>query len=308
MSPASKRQAATHVMQWHDMSERAACRLVGQHRSTQRRHVERPGQEACLLADMRRLSASNPRFGYRRIHQMLLREGWAINHKRVQRLWRREGMRVPRKRLKRRRLGDSSQSCMRRKAEFKNHVWSYDFVFDRLEDGRQVKILTLVDEYTRECLCVHAARSVTAEDLIGLLVGVMVEHGAPKHVRSDNGPEFAAKAVRSWLASLGAETLFVEPGSPWENGYIESFNSRLRDELLNGEIFTSLAEVRYLAETWRTQYNQKRPHSGLDYLTPEEFAASCGPSDSASLRLRAHSSRALQAPPGAANPHVPQLS
>lgn len=244
--------------------------------------------EPQLLAEILELSRANPRYGYRRIHRLLLRAGWQINRKRVQRLWRREGLRVPRKSRKRRRLGDSSQSCIRRRAERPNHVWSYDFVFDRTEDGRQVKVLALVDEYTRECLCLHASRSITSADVIGLLASVMIDRGAPEHLRSDNGPEFIAHAVKAWLHSVGTTTLFVEPGAPWENGYIESFNSRLRDELLNGEIFVSLAEARYMLERFARAYNTERPHSSLKYMTPSEAAPCSAPSDSASLRLQAH--------------------
>jgi len=246
--------------------------------------------EVRLLVDMRRLASEHPRFGYRRIHRLLVREGWSVNRKRVQRLWRREGMKVPRRRRKRWRLGSSANSCTRRKAERANHVWSYDFVFDRLEDGRQVKILAVVDECTRECLCLHVARSITAKDVIDQLAQLVIERGAPEHIRSDNGPEFIAAEIRAWIEMVGSSTLFIEPGAPWENAYIESFNSKLRDELLSGELFTTFAEARYLAEQYRVEYNTKRPHSSLDYLTPVEFAASCAPSDSASLRLRAHSS------------------
>jgi len=271
------------------MSERSACRLVGQHRTTQRRVTLVSHDEPALLRDMRRLGRDHPRFGYRRIHRLLLREGWRLNHKRVQRLWRREGLRVPRKRMKRRPPGTSANSCILRKAEGRDHVWTYDFLFERTEDGRQIKILAIVDEYTRECLCTHVARSITGDDVVGVLAAIMIERGVPAHIRSDNGPEFIASAVRSWLKSMGTSTLFIQPGSPWENAYIESFNSRLRDELLNGELFIGLAEARYLVERWRVDYNTARPHSSLDYLTPAEFAAGCAPSDSASLRLRARS-------------------
>jgi putative transposase len=291
LSPTSRRRAVTRIVGEVGLSERSACRLVGQHRTTQRHETVVADDEPALLGDMRRLGREHPRFGYRRIHQLLLREGWRVNHKRVQRLWRREGMRVPRQRLKRRPPGHSGNSCIRRKAERRDHVWTYDFLFERTEDGRQVKILAVVDEYTRECLCTHVARSITGEDVIGVLAAIMIERGAPAHIRSDNGPEFIARAVQSWLQSIGTNTLFIQPGSPWENAYIESFNSRLRDELLNGELFIGLAEARYLIENWRVDYNTERPHSSLCYLTPAEFAAGCAPSDSASLRLRAHSPR-----------------
>jgi transposase InsO family protein len=308
LSPASRRRAVTHFIGEHAMSERSACKLAGQHRSTQQRSLGVPDDEPRLLKDMRRLSAAHPRYGYRRIHRMLLREGWRVNHKRVQRLWRREGLRVPRKRKKRRPIGDSANSCTRKRPEHKNHVWTYDFLFDRTEDGRQVKILALVDEFTRECLCLHAARSIKADDLVELLAGVIIERGMPTYIRSDNGPEFAAQAVCDWLNLIKASTLFVGPGAPWENAYIESFNSRLRDELLNGEIFIGLAEAQYLAKNWRNQYNSERIHSSLDYLTPLEFAASCAPSDSATLRLRAHSSDDTKTQSNSPNPSNPKLS
>jgi len=278
-------------MHGHGMSERRACLVAGQNRSTQRLKISIAGDEFQLLKDMRHFSRRHPRFGYRRIHRVLLREGWRINRKRIHRLWRREGMQVPRKRIKRRSLGDSANSCTRHRAEFKDHVWTYDFVFDRTEDGRQVKILAVVDEYTRESLATHVARSIKATDVIDVLAKVMVERGTPRCIRSDNGPEFIAAAVTKWLDSVGTDTLFVGPGAPWENGYIESFNSRLRDELLNGELFLGLAEARYLVESWRVEYNTERPHSALNYQTPLEFAACCSPSDSASLRLRANSTR-----------------
>ena len=308
MSPASRRRAVKRAMQGHGMSERRACLLTGQYRSTQRLRITIPKDELRLLKDMRRFSGRHPRFGYRRIHRVLLREGWRVNRKRVHRLWRREGMQVPRKHIKRRSLGDSANSCDRHRAEFMNHIWTYDFIFDRTEDGRQIKILVVVDEYTRESLVTHVARSIKATDVIDVLAKVMAERGSPVHIRSDNGPEFIANAVTRWLESIGTGTLFVEPGSPWENGYIESFNSRLRDELLNGELFTGLAEARYLVEAWRVEYNTERPHSSLNNQTPLEFAACCSPSDSASLRLRANSTRGCEAEPLTDLPQLTRLA
>lgn len=217
MSPTSKRRAARLAMETHSMSERAACRLVGLPRSTQRRALVLADDELELLKCLRRLSAANPRYGYRRIHRLLLDEGWRLNHKRVQRLWRKEGFKVPRKPRKRRARGHSGNSCTLKKAESKNHVWSYDFLFERTEDGRQAKILAIVDEHTREVLYLDAARSIRAKDVIDALASVMVEHGVPSYIRSDNGPEFVATAVQKWIGKLGAETLFIEPGSPWEN-------------------------------------------------------------------------------------------
>lgn len=308
MSPASRRRAVTHCMERHSMSERHACRLTGQHRSTQRLGAVTPADEPQLLRDMRRISRKHPRFGHRRVHSLLIRDGWRVNRKRVHRLWQREAMQVPRKRIKRRSLGDSGNSCIRHRAEFKDHVWSYDFLFDRTEDGRQLKLLTVVDEFTRESLAVHVARSIKGTDVVEILAGIMAQRGTPCHIRSDNGPEFVATAVVSWLRELGTATLFVEPGAPWENGYIESFNGRLRDELLNGELFTGLAEARYLVEAWRIEYNAVRPHSALDYRTPLEFAGCCSPSGSASLRLRANSTRSCLAAAAASSTSRPRLS
>ena len=268
---------------------------MGQARSTQRyRAKKRPDDEAALVADMRRHAGKHIRFGYRRVRALLCRDGWRVSLGRVQRLWRREGLRVPQKRRKRRRLGNAANGCMRLSAERPNHVWSYDFVHDRTEDGRQLKLLTLVDEFTRESLCLHVARHIKARDVISQLATLFIERGAPTHIRSDNGPEFIANELRQWLASMGSSTLFIEPGSPWQNAYIESFNGKLSDELLNLEEFTSLAEARHLAETWRKEYNQIRPHSSLGYRTPAEFAATWVASGSASLRLRPPRSRAPQ--------------
>jgi transposase InsO family protein len=260
--------------------------------------MERPDEEVRLVAEMRALAALHPRYGYRRIRRLLVRDGWKVSRSRIQRLWRREGLRVPQRRRKRRRLGNSGNSCIRRVAEYRNHVWAYDFVSDRTEDGRRVKILAIVDEYTRECLCLHVSRHITSQDVIEQLAILIQERGAPKFVRSDNGPEFIAIALREWLATVGTHTLFIEPGSPWQNAYIESFNGKLADELLDIEVFTTLAEAKYLAKQFRHDYNHHRPHSSLDELTPAEFAAALGPSGSATLRLQAQG-------PGA---HLPQLT
>jgi putative transposase len=198
----------------------------------------------------------------------LKREGWRVNHKRVARIWRREGLKVPSKQPKRGRLWLNDGSCIRLRPEHRNHVWAYDFVFDRTHNGRALKLLTVVDEYTRESLAIEVDRRMTSRGVLRVLARLMLQHGLPRHIRSDNGPEFVATAVREWLAKLEVETLFIEPGSPWENGYIESFNGKLRDELLNGEIFTTLTEARVLIERWRNQYNRVRPHSSLGYRPP----------------------------------------
>jgi len=191
-----------------------------------------------------------------------------VNHKRVERIWRREGLKVPKKQPKRGRLWLNDGSCLRLRPEYRNHVWSYDFVMARTSNGRPLRMLNIIDEYTRECLCIKVARKITAQDVLEELFDLIVEKGLPDHIRSDNGPEFTAKAVREWLSKIGVKTLFIEPGSPWENGYIESFNGKFRDELLNGEIFTTLLEARVLIENWRREYNQIRPHSSLGYRPP----------------------------------------
>jgi transposase InsO family protein len=199
---------------------------------------------------------------------MLRQEGWQVNHKRVERIWRQEGLKVPKKQPKRRRLWLNDGSCIRLRPQFKDHVWSYDFVIVRTAEGRTFRILNIIDEYSRECLAVLVKRHITSEDVIDQLFELIIFRGIPEHIRSDNGPEFTAKAIRRWLNRVGVKTLFIEPGSPWENGYIESFNGKMRDELLNREIFTTLIEAKVLIEQWRREYNQVRPHSSLGYQPP----------------------------------------
>ena len=199
---------------------------------------------------------------------MLRQERWQVNYKRVERIWRKEGLKVPQKQPKRGRLWLNDGSCIRLRPEHKDHVWSYDFVMARTSNGRAFRILTILDEYTRECLSILVKRHITSHDVIDQLFHLFVFRGIPEHIRSDNGPEFTAKAIRDWLDRLGVKTLFIEPGSPWENGYIESFNGKLRDELLNREIFTTLTEAKILIEQWRREYNQVRPHSSLRYRPP----------------------------------------
>ena len=232
---------------------------------------ERDGDKT-LLSRMVELVGDHPRYGCRRITRLLREEGLRVNRKRVHRLWKREGLRVARKQKKRRRLGDSSGGCIRRRAERVNHVWSYDFVFDQTEDGRMLKMMPVLDEFSRESLAIKVARSITAADVVATLERLFEEHGEPDFIRSDNGPEFIAKAVREFLQKRGTRTLFITPGSPWENGYSESFNSRFRDELLNRELFTSLTEAQVLVEEHRLDYNECRPHSSLGYRTPQGFA------------------------------------
>ena len=221
-----------------------------------------------MVSRITELAIQYGRYGYRRITAMLRQEGWQVNHKRVERIWRKEGLKVPKKQPKRRRLWFNDGSCIRLRPQFKNHVWSYDLVMTRTTDGRAFRILNIIDEYSRECLATLVKRHITSQDVIDQLFELIIFKGIPEHIRSDNGPEFTAKAVRRWLNRLGVKTLFIEPGSPWENGYIESFNGKMRDELLNREIFTTLTEAKVLIEQWRREYNQVRPHSSLGYRPP----------------------------------------
>jgi len=257
------------------VSQRRACRALGQPRSTQRYRAKRPDMDRRLLEEMRRLVESFPRYGSERVHQILVGTGWRVNFKRVHRLWKQEHLQVPIKQHRRRRLpGSSEQGCVRHRARRPNHVWSYDFLADRTEDGRQLKLLAVIDEFTRECLAIEVGRTFTSRDLKLTLQYLFAIRGAPEHVRSDNGPEFIAKEIRQWLDRASVGTLYIEKGSPWENGYVESFISRLRDELLNRELFLSLPEARCVLDEWREHYNEVRPHSGLRWRTPWAFAAS----------------------------------
>jgi len=262
-----------YVRSEHGYSERRACAVAGLARSTARYVGQIDGEQRRLIERMHELSRNHPRYGYRRIWAMLRREGWRVNRKRVQRLWRLEGLKVPAKARKQRAPGHSGNSCMKRAAEHPNHVWTYDFVADQTEDGRMLRFLSVVDEFTRESLALEVERSMGALEVIAVLGRLITERGAPLLLRSDNGGEFLAHSVQRWLAEAGVETAYIAPGSPWENAYVESFNGKLRDELLNRELFTSLAEAKLLATEYRTQYNHRRPHSALGYQTPAEFAA-----------------------------------
>ncbi len=250
------------------MSERFACRVLGQHRSTQRKVSTTRTDEPALAADIVSLALQYGRYGYRRITAMLHQAGWVVNRKRVERIWRREGLKVPRKQPKRGRLWLNDGSCLRLRPERRNHVWSYDFIEDRTHDGKKMRMLNVIDEFTRECLAIRVNRRLNATDVVDVLSDLFILRGVPGHIRSDNGPEFIARSVREWIVALGAKTAYIEPGSPWENGYCESFNSKLRDELLNGEIFYTLAEARVIIESWRRHYNSIRPHSSLGYRPP----------------------------------------
>jgi len=242
--------------------------MIGQPRSTQRYKPEVKAHEAPLREEIMRLACKYGRYGYRRITALLRRDGWKVNHKRVERIWRQEGLKVPKKQPKRGRLWFNDGSCVRLQPTHKNHVWSYDFVADRTHDGRPIKLLTVIDEYSRQCLAIVVERRLSSDDVLHCLTDLFVKYGAPEHIRSDNGPEFTAKAVRHWLQAVYVRTLYIEPGSPWENGYNESFNGKLRDELLNGEIFYTLKEAQVVIERWRKQYNTIRPHSSLNYRPP----------------------------------------
>lgn len=271
------------------VSERRACQALGQPRSTQRYEPAEDEEEGRLTARILELVAEHPRYGYRFITVLLRREGWQVNRKRVWRLWQQEGLQVPKKQGKKRRLGTADGGCVRRRAERKNHVWAWDFVFDRTANGRTLKWLSLIDEYTRECLALEVNRRMTSDDVLDVLRDLFVVRGVPQHIRSDNGPEFIAQAIRRFLASAGVETLYIEPGSPWQNGYAESFNSRLRDELLNAEVFENVPEAQSLGAQWRNAYNHHRPHSSLGYQTPTEYAAGCAASAPAAPTLQQHS-------------------
>jgi transposase InsO family protein len=242
--------------------------VLGQYRSSQRHQPHILQDEDALTAAIVALARRFGRYGYRRIADLLHMAGWEVNAKRVQRIWRAEGLKVPAKQPKRGRLWLADGSCIRLRPERRNHVWAYDFVSETTHDGRKLRILTVIDEYTRECLAVRVARRFKSHDVLYALSELFLEYGVPEHIRSDNGPEFVAKAVRFWLADLGVTTLFIEPGSPWENGYIESFNGTLRDELLNGEIFYTLQEAQIITAQWRREYNHVRPHSARGRRPP----------------------------------------
>ena len=255
-------------MRKHEVSERRACRVVLQPRSTQR-YEPKVAEDDCLLrSQIIKLAKRFGRYGYRRITALLRRDGWVVNHKRVQRIWREEGLRVPNRQPKRGRLWLANGSCIRKKPEYRNHVWSYDFVMDRTHDGRRLRMLTVIDEFTRECLAIKVGRSLNSQSVASVLFRLFIHRGIPDHIRSDNGPEFTSRFIREWLRTIGVETLFIEPGSPWENGYNESFNGSLRDELLIIEVFYTLEEARILIERWRIEYNTIRPHSSLEYRSP----------------------------------------
>ncbi len=256
------------------LSERRACRITGQHRSTQRHEPKPAPEDAALRARLCEISAEKPRWGYRRAHARLLEEGWSLNRKRVQRLWRCERLRVPARKRKRRRLGESSGDARRLRAERPNQVWALDFQSDETADGRQIRLLNVVDEFTREALAIEVERSIGAEATVTTLEGLITDRGAaPEHVRMDNGPELTAHGLRDWCRFGATATAYIEPGSPWQNPYAESFNARVRDEVLDVELFETLAEAKLVLADWRAAYNASHPHSALGMLSPARFAA-----------------------------------
>ena len=263
-----------HVRESLDVSERRACQVLDQPRTTQRYETQRVVNDQALTQAIVQKSHENKRWGYRKITALLRHEGWQVNYKRVYRIWRQEGLQVPSKQHKRRRLGNSDNSCVRHQPEHINHVWSIDFIMDQTGDGRRLKILSVIDEYTRECLAVEVARHMTASSVASVLDYLFSVRGKPRYIRSDNGPEFVAEAICQYLSSQCVETLYIEPGSPWQNGYVESFHSIFRNEFLNQEWFSSLKEAQVLAEQWQLHYNHKRPHGALNYQSPASFAAS----------------------------------
>jgi len=279
VSPDQQRAAADYLGERYGVSQRRACRIMGRSRSTLRYRRRCRSDEPALTREIKRLARRHPRYGYRRVHAMLVRRGWSVNLKRVRRLWNELGLRRPLRLRKPRKLGPkpgvSANSCVQQPARFKNDVWTCDFIHDRTADGRPLKWLTLVDEYTRECLVLHADALLTGADVRRIVARVIGRRGAPTRIRSDNGSEFICVALVDWLPGVGAKSIPVAAGSPWENGYIEAFHSRLRDEFLEREEFESVADARAKASWFRRGYNTVRPHSSLGYATPKEFSAAC---------------------------------
>jgi len=258
------------------LSERRACEIAEQHRSTQRREPQVADDDQALRARLRKLSDKKPRWGYRRAHGHLLSEGWQVNRKRVQRIWREEGLRVPARKRKRRRLGTSTaEGADRLSATHPNHVWALDFQHDATTDGRELKFLNVVDEFTREALAIECERTIDADETVATLAAVVAKRGVvPENLRADNGPELTARVLREWCEQGSTATAYIEPGSPWQNAWVESFNARVRDELLDLEEFSTLAEAQFLAADYRDDYNANHPHSALGMMSPSRFAAS----------------------------------
>jgi len=289
VSPSRWRRAVCMLQDRLGVSERRACRIVGQPRSSQRREPVVAEDDAALRAELRAFSRKRPRWGYRQAHQYLLEQGWSINRKRVQRLWREEGLRVPQKRRKRQRVGESTVPGDRLRAERPDHVWAFDFQFDVTDDGRAVKLLYVVDEFTREALAMEAERRIDGDKVVDVLDRIVAERGShPEFVRCDNGPEMTSHALRDWCRFSRTGTAFIEPGSPWENPFVESFNSRVRDEFLAVEVFSCLAEAKVMVEDFRQDYNRCRPHRAHGMMTPAAFKTGWETAQEASGRRRAH--------------------
>lgn len=257
-----------HAVKNLGVSERRACKILFQIRGTQRYRAVPNPEQSKLRDRVLELATLYGRYGYRQITNLLNAQGWRVGKDRVYTIWREEGLKVPQKQPKRARLWLASGSCIRLRPEYRNHVWSYDFVSYRTHDGRVLRILNILDEYSRVCLCSYVARRIRSGDIIFILADLFLKYGFPRHIRSDNGPEFIARKLIKWLKHLEVTPTFIEPGSPWENGYIESFNGKMRYELLNGEIFYTLLEARIVIEQWRIHYNQIRPHSSLSGKAP----------------------------------------
>jgi len=271
VSPQAKRSAVKHLIDERSYSERGACQLVGMSRSSARYDSKDRPEEVAFRRSVRELANHHPGYGYRRITVLLRREGSQVNHKRVQRIWQAEGLQLPRRKPRKRHYGPKGEVI--HKAEYRNHVWSYDFLEEHTQNGKRIRILVIIDEYTREFLAFQADRSFTSDKVISLLDWLFLVYGPPQYLRSDNGPEFVARKVQDWLAEQSCQTLYIHPGSPWENAYIESFIGKFRKECLDRYLFFTLLETRDMIEAWQEEYNHYRPHSALGYMTPAAFAA-----------------------------------
>ena len=271
VSSQARRSAVKHLVAERDYSERRACQLVGISRSGARYTPKPQPEETEFKQQIRQLAHQHPNYGYRRITVILRREGSCVNHKRVQRIWQLEGLQLSRRKPRKRRCGPRGKVI--HKAQYRNHVWSYDFLEEHTVRGKRIRILAVIDEFTRECLALLVDRSITSDKVVDLLDWLFLVYGTPQHLRSDNGPELVAHNVQDWLAERGCQTIFISPGSPWENAYIESFNGKFRKECVDRYLFYTLEETRSIIEDWREEYNNYRPHSSLDYLPPSAFAA-----------------------------------
>jgi transposase InsO family protein len=277
VSPQAKRNAVQHLVAEEDYSQRHACQLVGISRSSARYSPKLRPRETAFKEQVRQLANQHPNYGYRRITAILRREGSQVNHKRVQRIWQLEGLQLPRRKPRKRRCGPKGE--MIHKAQYRNHIWSYDFLEEHTVRGKRLRILAVIDEFTRECLALLVDRSITSNEVVDLLDWLFLVYGKPQHIRSDNGPELVAKKVQSWLAEQDCETIYISPGSPWENAYIESFIGKFRKECVDRYLFYTLKETRRIVEDWRQEYNHYRPHSSLGYLPPSAFAAQLSQND-----------------------------